>query len=455
MIANRIITWLIHFIDRFINFHDFAAGMIVLTAVGSFIYFLILNKKMNNGIKALTRIVEDLEGTTDEKMLILNDTIKQSKNKVIKMLWQKYYNTLLKYGSEGASIDISTFFNKVTLVDIPTQRKIAEIFPGILIACGILGTFTGLVVGLNSINSESTEAIQQSMVPLMEGLKIGFLTSILGIGSSLMWNVLDRILLHRIVKSVTDFQVAYEQTFPSESMSSYLIEMIKLQDAHTAAVKEMSSNIGTSEPKQPNELIGEQAFSKLSYAISNSITKSMSPLVSNLSTLIENISSVTVDNSLNSHNYSTTETKSPIDTDINSDDINRISKSVDKVYNLQTQVNESINQLSDNVSELSSKVENSIKSTINLSLENINDNVVNSVKEMSDKIHSSIQNTFDDQMKTVTMKISETVENVNTTVENTARQFDDLRDSLKTIDSKLGDKVIYGAKTKRSDGDFY
>lgn len=272
MIANNIITFIVEFINRFIDFHDFACGMILLFAVSSFIYFFILNKKMNSAIISLTQNVENLTGSTDEKMVLLNDLINtKEKNITIKTLWKKYYDTLLKYGSEGASIEISSFFNKATLVDIPTKRKIAEIIPGLLIATGILGTFTGLVIGLNSINVSDADAIQSSMIPLLQGLKIGFLTSVLGIGTSLTWNLMDRIFLHIIVKSVNEFQVAFDQTFPAESLGGYLIEMIKLQSAQTAAVEQMSSNISGEQSKPASPVIEEQVFSKLSNAISSAI----------------------------------------------------------------------------------------------------------------------------------------------------------------------------------------
>ncbi len=473
MIANKIITFIVEFINRFMDFHDFACAIILLFAISSFVYFLSLNRKMNNDIISLTNDVENLSGTTDEKMVILNDIVNSKKNsKEIKNLWKKYYATLLKYGAEGSSIDISSFFNKVTLVDIPTKRKIAEIIPGILIAAGILGTFTGLIVGLNTIDVTNPEAIQSSMLPLLEGLKIGFLTSVLGIGSSLSWNLFDRILLHSIVKSVNNFQVAYEQIFPAESLGSYLIEMIKLQSAQTAAVEQMSTNITEDKTKKSHNLSEEQSFSKLSNAISSSINKNLEPLtlcIFELTNRLSDIASQQQANTQKSAALSNGGKLSNVSLDNLGPALENISQqqtgvkeNVDQMLtefketkSVQEGIANNLNELNTSVKNMSGNIEEIVGKAMDSSMVELNQNFIESVKDISDKIQDGIKNAFDDEIKKVTLHIDETVDNVQKTVENTAKEFDDLKGSMKNIDNKLGDKILYPSKTKRSDGEFY
>ena len=460
MVANNIITFIVEFISRFIDFHDFACGIIVLTALSSFIYFFILNTKMNNAIKSLTKNVENLLGTTDEKMVILNEMITtKAKNKIIRTLWKKYYDTLLKYGGQGSNIEISTYFNKITLVDIPTQRKIGEIFPGILIATGILGTFTGLIVGLNSMDLKDSASIQKSMLPLMGGLKIGFLTSVLGIGTSLVWNILDRILLHRIVKSVTEFQVAYEQTFPSESLGSYLIEMIKLQSAQTAAVEQMSSNVSEEQSRSSSSVIEEQFYSKLSSSIASAINKSISSLAQGISDLNENVK--TLENSHSGLNqvidgeYKIAAQQSANDQIQTSTQLDKILEEVKITASTQEDLKQNITELNSSMKEISQSLNESVRATISNSMFDVSLNFINSIEEATEKIQCGIKNAFDDEMKNVTLHIDDTVENLQKTVENTAKEFEELKGTMKSVDNKLGDKILYPTKTKRGDGEFY
>lgn len=468
MIANSIITFIVEFINRFIDFHDFACGMIFLFAVSSFIYFYILNKNMNSAIISLTKNVEDLTGSTDEKMVVLNELINtKEQNKTIKTLWKKYYDTLLKYGAEGASIEISSFFNKATLVDIPTKRKIAEIIPGLLIATGILGTFTGLVIGLNSINVSDASAIQSSMIPLLQGLKIGFLTSVLGIGSSLTWNLMDRIFLHRIVKSVNEFQVAFDQTFPAESLGGYLIEMIKLQSAQTAAVEQMSSNISGDQSKPAAPVMEEQVFSKFSNAISSAISKNMEPLVSSISQLNSNISNI--ENSIRDSSGGSSASaggytqsnaagegaSSVLDSGDVHEQLGGILEGIKESVSNQKETGKYVSEINDSIKEVMEGIQKSLEQAVSSSMSQLNQGFINSVGEIMDKIQGGIKDALGDELSKMTQQINGTVESIQSTVEKTSNEFDQLKQSMKNVDNKLGDKILYPSKTKRSDGEFY
>ena len=281
MIASNIILGLIHNIEKIINFHDFVTIAIQLLSLISLGYFQTLNIIMNKGIEGVSNKIDGLTGTTEEKMLQFNEIMTGEKNKVLKNLWLKYYSTLLEYANDDTEIEFTTFFNRHTLVDIPAKRKIAEIFPGIMIASGILGTFTGLILGLNQFDVSGAEAIQKSMLPLMEGLKIGFLASVIAIGNSLMWTFLDRIFLHRILHTVNKFQVAFERKFPPDSFSSHLIEMISLQNAQAAAVEAMKTEASQNQS-------GNNSGMDLS-EMNSSLSDVFKPLVENMEKMRENM----------------------------------------------------------------------------------------------------------------------------------------------------------------------
>lgn len=70
-------------------------------------------------------------------------------------------------------------------------QSIAAIAPNILTTLGILGTFLGIAIGLVNFNVNN---IDGSVPELLAGLKIAFLTSILGISSSLLLKVLHLVV---------------------------------------------------------------------------------------------------------------------------------------------------------------------------------------------------------------------------------------------------------------------
>ena len=63
---------------------------------------------------------------------------------------------------------------------------LVDISPGILTSLGILGTFLGIFLGLMDFDIRT---INRSVPELLEGLKVAFGTSILGLGGALIFRV--------------------------------------------------------------------------------------------------------------------------------------------------------------------------------------------------------------------------------------------------------------------------
>ena len=55
-----------------------------------------------------------------------------------------------------------------------------------IIATGVFGTFLGIYIGLQDFDTQNIEAIQGSISTLLDGLKVAFVTSIAGIGLSIL-----------------------------------------------------------------------------------------------------------------------------------------------------------------------------------------------------------------------------------------------------------------------------
>ena len=66
----------------------------------------------------------------------------------------------------------------------------SQLLPSILVGVGILGTFTGVFIGLINFNVAD---IKGSVPQLLEGLKIAFFTSIIGLTLSAWIKVKDAI----------------------------------------------------------------------------------------------------------------------------------------------------------------------------------------------------------------------------------------------------------------------
>ena len=89
-----------------------------------------------------------------------------------------------------------------------TYRHFVNNVPTYLTTLGILGTFIGISIGLSDFNSHP-DNVDQSIVSMISGMKTAFITSIVGIGLSILFKVIvsiekDRILFKQNLKYNTE-----------------------------------------------------------------------------------------------------------------------------------------------------------------------------------------------------------------------------------------------------------
>ncbi|WP_182074008.1 MULTISPECIES: type II Zorya anti-phage system protein ZorA2 [unclassified Serratia (in: enterobacteria)] len=81
------------------------------------------------------------------------------------------------------------------------HSKFREYAPTLMGALGILGTFTGIIIGLLNFN---TESIDTSIPLLLGGLKTAFITSIIGMFFAILFNALDAFFFANKRDNLTD-----------------------------------------------------------------------------------------------------------------------------------------------------------------------------------------------------------------------------------------------------------
>ena len=102
------------------------------------------------------------------------------RNKILNKRFNEYRverKRLNMISEHGMICDIEDYINEY-VVDIQIKKGLVGSIPGVMTGLGILGTFIGLSFGLQNFNTESAEAITNSIAPLMDGIKIAFHTSI-------------------------------------------------------------------------------------------------------------------------------------------------------------------------------------------------------------------------------------------------------------------------------------
>ncbi len=112
-------------------------------------------------------------------------------------------------------------------------RNSRRFLQSITTVLGILGTFLGIYLGLMNFDAND---IEQSVPPLLAGLKTAFLTSIFGIGATLLTRIIDRLAL--------TFQPAERSTEGAtvETLAELLAEQTQtLRDNHGQTLESLDS----------------------------------------------------------------------------------------------------------------------------------------------------------------------------------------------------------------------
>ena len=106
--------------------------------------------------------------------------------------------------------DIQDYIN-FRLTDKIMHRNILNQIPGVMTGLGILGTFIGLSLGLQSFNTGTTAEITSSISPLMDGIKVAFHTSIYGMIFSLIFNFIYKLKIEEAENAIEGFVDYYKK----------------------------------------------------------------------------------------------------------------------------------------------------------------------------------------------------------------------------------------------------
>ncbi len=129
------------------------------------------------------------------------------------------------------------------LIDSVIHRERLNQVAGVMTGLGILGTFLGLSLGLQSFNTGSTAEITNSIEPLMGGIKVAFHTSIYGMVFSLIFNYVYKKRLDDGEKAVRDFLAAYKKYVMPDTATDGVNRLMELQQQQTEAITNLSDTV--------------------------------------------------------------------------------------------------------------------------------------------------------------------------------------------------------------------
>ena len=368
-----------------------------------------------------------------DKNISINSIFKSNteyfSNKLLNEQFTEYYNEFKRIQNSSeiniVNCDINDFINDDCIYTIIKKHYNDQIM-GIMTGLGILGTFVGLFFGLLSFDTSSTEAITNSIVPLMEGMKIAFLTSIYGMTFSILYGLLYKEKTTSVLNSLDKFIEEFKLNIVPDGTNQSVNYIIKYQEKQTELLSnvtdQLSRNIGDIMSRNIDIILSKFSQSLNSSNKSNELMENLIDTVKTqnniLNTSLERVSSDIKDTIyskytetskiLNNISNGITDNQNKRYESINtlSDKfetlINGVSKNI--ISSLGTAITSSNSTLNEKISDYVNLLSENQKLQQN-SLDSIaltNDNMANTIKLISDNsstVSSSIHEVIGNQFK--------------------------------------------------------
>ncbi|MDO9011564.1 MAG: hypothetical protein Q7U78_07100 [Gallionella sp.] len=160
------------------------------------------------------------------------------KNGVLEHLWREYADSLHKQVVEGqamrlrSTLPASVVFRPEILVDIPLRTDFFKHLPGLFTGVGIIGTFYGLLIGLQSfVVSENPVIVRASLTRLLHGVSEAFLVSAVAITLAMVVTFIEKLVLTRLNAQVEQLAQLLDGLFESGAGEEYLARLVRASES--------------------------------------------------------------------------------------------------------------------------------------------------------------------------------------------------------------------------------
>jgi hypothetical protein len=166
-------------------------------------------------------------------------------------LWQEYsraLEALHRQDKAGSAVRVQrwratavaeTFFSDHALVDSPLRTDFYKHVPGILTGLGIIGTFSGLIMGLVHFDVSSPERVQAELSRLVQTVGHAFFVSAAAIALAMLFTWIEKSLLSARYRQAEELRHLIDSLFDAGAGEEYLERLVAAAESQATAMMEM------------------------------------------------------------------------------------------------------------------------------------------------------------------------------------------------------------------------
>lgn len=140
-------------------------------------------------------------------------------------------------GSLKSNVPASEYFTEFTVCKaFGINTRIIDAGSGSLVGLGLLGTFLGLTLGIMNFDSSSSDQIQSSIQVLLSGMGTAFLTSLIGMGVSLIYTLIEKTWRNGLAKALHDFNAKLDDEYYIDDVELALYKQQQITEEATKRI---------------------------------------------------------------------------------------------------------------------------------------------------------------------------------------------------------------------------
>ncbi|CAG9183918.1 anti-phage ZorAB system protein ZorA [Cupriavidus respiraculi] len=204
--------------------------------------------------------------------------------------WTEYRDTLhgQKQATAMGTMEVSRwratamangFFTEQTLVDSPLRTEFFKHLPGILTGLGIIGTFSGLILGLQSFRvSDDAAVVRSSLEALILSVGGAFIVSGVAIAFAMLVTTVEKLMLNGRYTQVEKLCGLIDGLFDAGAGEEYLQRLVEASETSATQAMQMKESLVTDLKQVLGELTQQQiaTITSTSAQLGQSITSSLS-----------------------------------------------------------------------------------------------------------------------------------------------------------------------------------
>lgn len=179
------------------------------------------------------------------------------------------------------SVDAAEVFTDERFAPGMSANRIFQALPGILTGLGVLGTFIGLQLGIGGLDLKDLTKLDTSIVPLIQGCAVAFSTSVWGVGISLLFSLLEKIMEGFALGGVRKLQQKVDSLVPRYVPEEAMADLARSSRGSEDLLKNLAVAIGDEMQKAIGRLGAE-----IKDAVVNATREGQGPLAEQTTQLL-------------------------------------------------------------------------------------------------------------------------------------------------------------------------